>query len=84
MRYLISNWKGFEIDSSEFWVSITSSDVPRLIKAFLESPFIEGSGLGTKWSGKGYVPTFLKAISLAKRENKELLESIKIKEKYLL
>ena len=44
MKYVISSWKGFEIDSSEFWVTITSNDVPRLIKAFIESPFIEGGG----------------------------------------
>lgn len=78
MKYVISSWKGFEIDSSEFWVTITSNDVPRLIKAFIESPFIEGGG------GRGNdVQSLKNAIELAKRENKKKLEKIKIKDKTL-
>lgn len=77
MKYIISNWKGFEIDSSEFWVTITSSDVPRLIKAFMESPFIEGGGGGVDMGA------LRNAIELAKREDKKRLERIKLKDKTL-
>ena len=84
MRFVFSSWTGFEIDSSEFWVTITSTDVPRLITAFMESPFIEGGGKGNKSSGKSYVPNFLSAIELAKRENEGVLKTIKIGEKPIL
>ena len=84
MKYIISSWKGFEIDSSEFWVVIQPMDVPRLVRAFLDSPFIENRGKERNSNGKRYVPTFLRAVKLAKRQDKALLASITLKGKNIL
>ncbi|MHA1199342.1 MAG: hypothetical protein ACTSQF_08365 [Candidatus Heimdallarchaeaceae archaeon] len=40
MKLILSNWLGFEIDSSEFCASIETQDVAKLVKAFKESPYI--------------------------------------------
>ena len=41
MRFILSSGLGFEIDSSEFATSLETSDVPRTVKAFIESPYID-------------------------------------------
>ena len=84
MKFIKASWKGFEIDSSEFWVIIETNDVPKTIKAFSESPYIEGGGKGKKRSGNNYVPAFLEALEVAKVENLEKLKEIKIGEKTIL
>ncbi len=43
MRYIEANWNGFEIDSSEFAVSLQPVDVVKTIKTFSSSSFIEKS-----------------------------------------
>ena len=44
MKFIKANWKGFEVDSSEFSVSLEIGNVERTIKAFWSSSFIEPSG----------------------------------------
>ncbi len=76
MKYIKTSWRGYEIDSSEFFAALEIEDVPRAIKAFTESPFIE-----KKFRCTGVLTNIFKAIDLAEREDKNKLESLKVGEK---
>ncbi|MHA1203279.1 MAG: hypothetical protein ACTSQ4_12270, partial [Candidatus Heimdallarchaeaceae archaeon] len=64
MRYIKSSWSGFEVDSSEFSVSITVYDFLETVKAFIESPFIERTGVNFQLSKRllDVIPTLKKDL----------------------
>ncbi|MHA1304168.1 MAG: hypothetical protein ACTSPI_10750 [Candidatus Heimdallarchaeaceae archaeon] len=78
MRYIISNWEGFEIDSSEFAVRIQSKDIPQTINTFLDSPLIES------YKCRNIIRSFIISLGLAYIEDREKLLSIKHNEKPII
>ena len=74
-NYILSSWKGFEVDSSEFYAALEIEDVPRTIRVFLESPYIQED-----FRCSNLFIALIKAVEFAKLEDEEKLGSIKIKE----
>lgn len=72
MKYILSNWIGYEIDSSEFAASISPYNVYDTIKAFLNSSSIKS------YSGYNLIDNLGKAINIAKFENEEKYNEIRI------
>jgi len=78
LRFILSTWQGFEIDSSEFSATITVKDAPRTIKAFIGSPFIED-----KFSCSNIGSCFFRALELAKSIDEQRFKQIKFGTKSL-
>ena len=72
MKFILSSWKGFEVDSSEFSASIETQDVPRVVKAFMESSFIE-----EQFRFDGFTK-FINALEMAKNKNAKKFSKINI------
>ena len=77
MRFIKSSWSGFEIDSSEFSAAIETRDVPRVVKAFIESPFIK-----EKFSFSGFKILY-EVLESAKNSDQDKFSSISIGNKTL-
>jgi len=68
MKFILSSWVGFEIDSSEFSAQITSSNPASAISAFFKSSYLE------YYVCKDILHGMFRLIDLAKKENKELYQ----------
>ena len=71
MRYIRASWKGYEIDSSEFWASISTDEPYKVIKAFYNS-----KNIVHKQSAEWVCDKFIDASELAMLINKEKFSQI--------
>ncbi len=73
LRYIKANWKGYEIDSSEFFAEILSENTCKTIQAFLDS-----SSIDEKFRTANIISSLNSAYEIAISEDKDLVSSLKI------
>ena len=71
MKLILSNWSGFEIDSSEFAILFDVRDTYSALRGFLTSKMVDN-----KFSKNNILSAFFTAYQIAKKENKEIFERL--------
>ena len=72
MKFVLSSWIGYEIDSSEFSASIETRDVPETVKIFMESHFID-----EHFHFSGFAK-FFEILEVTKKRKSKKFSNIKI------
>ena len=72
MKFIKSNWKGYEIDSSEFFAEIQTENPSITIKSYLNSPYID-----SKFNCFNLVSRLISTYKIAESEDADLVNSLK-------